>query len=154
MKKWNVCPYELSLDLAVWTDAVICDYNYVFDPRAHLRRFFGESKKGEYLFLIDEAHNLAERGREMYSALICKEDILKIRSKVKETGSKKLLRALEKCNRQLLEMKRECSDSFRVLPGPGALPYPWRDCRRSWRIIWKKYRKENCEKRCWNFISR
>lgn len=121
-EKWNVCPYELSLDLAVWTDAVICDYNYVFDPRAHLRRFFGESKKGEYLFLIDEAHNLAERGREMYSALICKEDILKIRSKVKETGSKKLLRALEKCNRQLLEMKRECSDSFRVLPGPGALP--------------------------------
>ena len=49
--------------MAVWVDAIICDYNYVFDPQAHLRRFFGEGNKGDYLFLIDEAHNLVERGR-------------------------------------------------------------------------------------------
>ena len=47
-------------------DAIICDYNYVFDPNAHLNRFFSEGKKGEYLFLIDEAHNLVERGRDVY----------------------------------------------------------------------------------------
>ena len=75
--KFNVCPFELSLDAAVWTDAVICDYNYVFDPNAHLKRFFSEGSGGEYLFLIDEAHNLVERGREMYSAVLYKEDFLK-----------------------------------------------------------------------------
>ncbi len=64
--------------MAEWVDAVICDYNYVFDPNAHLRRFFGEGMKGDFLFLIDEAHNLVERGREMYSASLYKEDVLKI----------------------------------------------------------------------------
>src|SRR5699024_8665586 len=58
-EKWQVCPFEMSLDAAAWSDAVICDYNYVFDPRARLKRFFGEGVKGNYLFLIDEAHNLA-----------------------------------------------------------------------------------------------
>ncbi len=67
-RKWQVCPHEMSLDVSLWVDAVICDYNYVFDPNAHLRRFFGEGIKGEYLFLIDEAHNLVERARKMYSA--------------------------------------------------------------------------------------
>ena len=57
-RKHEVCPFEMSLDVALWVDAVICDYNYVFDPNAHLRRFFSEGGKEDYLFLIDEAHNL------------------------------------------------------------------------------------------------
>ncbi len=63
----NVCPYELALDASEWADAVICDYNYVFDPDVALKRFFA-SGKGDYIFLIDEAHNLVERARTMYSA--------------------------------------------------------------------------------------
>ena len=63
-KKYMVCPFEMSLDVSNWADAVICDYNYAFDPQAHLKRFFSESGKGEYLFLIDEAHNLVERDRK------------------------------------------------------------------------------------------
>lgn len=74
-RKWNVCPYEMSLDLSTWMDAIICDYNYVFDLNASLRRFFGDGIKEDYIFLIDEAHNLVERGREMYTASICKERI-------------------------------------------------------------------------------
>lgn len=106
-RKWMVCPFELSLDVSLWVDAVICDYNYVFDPNAHLRRFFGEGTKGEYLFLIDEAHNLVERGREMYSAQIYKEDFLKVKRLVRyEDG--KLTGRLEECNKQLLALKREC----------------------------------------------
>lgn len=112
-KKWQVCPYEMSLDVSNWIDAVICDYNYVFDPQAHLRRFFGEGNQGEYLFLIDEAHNLVERGREMYSASIYKEDFLRIKKRV--TGRDvKLTKRLDNCNRQLLAMKRECED-YRIL---------------------------------------
>lgn len=112
-RKWQVCPFELGLDVSVWTDAIICDYNYVFDPNAHLKRFFGEGVKGDYLFLVDEAHNLVERGREMYSASLCKEDILRIRRRVK-TLDVRLARRLEECNRQLLELKREC-DGVTVL---------------------------------------
>lgn len=105
--KYQVCPYEMSLDVATWVDAVICDYNYVFDPNVYLRRFFGEGNQGNYVFLIDEAHNLVERGREMYSAVLYKEDFLKIKKLIKPY-SKKLERVLEKCNHQLLELKREC----------------------------------------------
>ena len=98
---------ELGLDISTWVDAVICDYNYVFDPNAHLTRFFGEGNKGDDLFLIEEAHNLVDRGREMYSARICKEDFLKIKRLVK-TEDVKLGKRLEECNRQLLSLKREC----------------------------------------------
>ena len=108
-RKWNVCPFEMGLDVSTWVDAVICDYNYVFDPNAHLKRFFGEGTKGDYLFLIDEAHNLVERGREMYSASICKEDFLKVKKLVK-TEDKKLTKRLDECNKQLLALKRECED--------------------------------------------
>lgn len=108
-EKYQVCPFEMSLDVSLWVDAVICDYNYVFDPNAHLKRFFSEGNKGGYLFLVDEAHNLVERGREMYSAEIYKEDILRIKRLVKAEDPK-LAKRLEECNRQLLEMKRECED--------------------------------------------
>ncbi len=106
-EKFHVCPFEMSLDVALWVDAVICDYNYVFDPNAHLKRFFSEGGSGDYLFLIDEAHNLVERGREMYSASIYKEDVLAIRRLVK-TEALKLAKRLDECNKQLLELKREC----------------------------------------------
>ncbi len=106
-RKWQVCPFEMSLDLALWADGVICDYNYVFDPNARLKRFFGEGVSGEYIFLIDEAHNLVERGREMYSAYVCKEEVLEVRKKVKERAPA-LARSLDKVNRQLLSMKKEC----------------------------------------------
>ena len=106
-EKFQVCPFEMSLDVSLWVDAVICDYNYVFDPNAHLKRFFSEGGSSNYLFLIDEAHNLVERGREMYSAAIYKEDVLSIRRLVK-TDAPKLAKRLDECNKQLLELKKEC----------------------------------------------
>lgn len=106
-KKHKVCPFEMGLDVSLWVDAIICDYNYVFDPNAHLKRFFSEGKKGEYLFLIDEAHNLVERGREMYSAVLYKEEFLQMKKAVRYE-SVKLTRQLAVCNQMLLEMKREC----------------------------------------------
>ena len=106
-KKHKVCPFEMGLDVSLWVDAIICDYNYVFDPNAHLKRFFSEGKKGEYLFLIDEAHNLVERGREMYSAVLYKEEFLQMKKAVRYE-SVKLTRQLAGCNQMLLEMKRGC----------------------------------------------
>lgn len=106
--KHHVCPFEMALDVSLWVDGVICDYNYVFDPNAHLKRFFSDGKKGKYLFLIDEAHNLVERGREMYSATLYKEDLLSVKKKVKEYH--KLTSQLDACNKILLGMKRECEN--------------------------------------------
>lgn len=112
-EKFQVCPFEMALDVAVWADAIICDYNYVFDPNAHLKRFFAEGTKGNYLFLIDEAHNLVERGREMYSASLYKEDILDTKKLVSKFNSK-LAKSLDECNRQLLILKKEC-ENYQIL---------------------------------------
>lgn len=71
-QKHGICPYELSLDLSEYCDIIICDYNYAFDPSVYLRRYFSDGgKKQRYVFLTDEAHNLADRVRNMYSASVC-----------------------------------------------------------------------------------
>ena len=109
-QRHNVCPFEMSLDMSLYADAVICDYNYVFDPNVYLKRFFADGLGAkDYIFLIDEAHNLLERGREMYSAALYKEDFLKMKKLVKKE-SPKLEKQLEKCNKELLVMKRECEN--------------------------------------------
>ena len=102
-----VCPFELCLDVASWSDNIICDYNYVFDPYVYLKRFFSEGVRGEYLFLVDEAHNLVERGREMYSAALYKEDFHAVKKIVKKHNGK-LARELSRCSRILLDYKRTC----------------------------------------------
>lgn len=83
--KHQVCPFELTLDASLFADAVVCDYNYLFDPTAKLQRFFGDGCDGNNIFLIDEAHNLLERGREMYSASLFKERIMELRREIKQT---------------------------------------------------------------------
>ncbi len=81
--KAGVCPYELALDLATFADAVICDYNYVFDPGAALSDYFAPGKDGNELVLVDEAHNLVERARDMYSAALDSARIASIRKKLR-----------------------------------------------------------------------
>lgn len=163
--KYQVCPFEMCLDMSLFADGIICDYNYLFDPHVYLKRFFGDGSEGNYIFLIDEAHNLLERGREMYSAPLIKEEFLEMKRELKETvvseledagetaqisgqmtmemtggsvleenadsptvknkktrkrsGKSILVRMgyadkmehhLEKCNKALLELKRECEN--------------------------------------------
>lgn len=112
-EKHNVCPFEMSLDVTLWSDAVICDYNYVFDPNVYLRRFFMSDKQEDYVFLIDEAHNLVDRAREMYSAVLLKDDFLIVKRLIKD-GNSKLIKQLDQCNKDLLKLKREC-DEFEVI---------------------------------------
>lgn len=123
-EKWQVCPFEMCLDLSVWVDGIICDYNYVFDPNVHLKRFFGENISGDHIFLIDEAHNLVERGREMYSAGISRQSLFALRKKIKKRFSK-LARTLEKANRQMKELEEDLAETgkgYQVLANPGVLP--------------------------------
>ena len=84
--KYKVCPFELTLDATLFADGIVCDYNYLFDPHARLQRFFGDgAASGDNIFLIDEAHNLLERGREMYSAVLFKEQFMELRRSIKQT---------------------------------------------------------------------
>jgi len=105
-QKYMVCPFEFSLDLSWWADCIIGDYNYVFDPQAQLRQFFIENENG-YVFLIDEAHNLVDRSREMFSAAISKTQFYELKKQYK--GKNKALdRILTKINRSFIEERKQC----------------------------------------------
>jgi Rad3-related DNA helicase len=142
--KHEVCPFEMCLDVTLWADSIICDYNYAFDPNVYLRRFFQGEKKNDYIFLIDEAHNLVDRAREMYSAVLYKKDFLSVKRLIKvgrtdqgggvplggkmaligsgmsmgnRTGigkSSAMEKRLEACNADLLKLKRECDNCRQV----------------------------------------
>ena len=108
-RRFRVCPFELGLDLSLHADAVIGDYNYLFDPRAYLRRYFAEGSRRDFCFLIDEAHNLVERGRDMYSASLRKADILALAKKVR-SHAPDIAKELMHLNRVMLALKRETGE--------------------------------------------
>lgn len=144
--KHKVCPFEFCLDMSLYADAIIGDYNYLFDPHVYLKRFFGENSGKNYVFLIDEAHNLLERGREMYSATLLKEEFLELK-RVLQEGAEEIeeqketkglsyktvlfgqgyaygmIKQLEKCNKEMLALKKECEDC-RILNSVESLVQP------------------------------
>ena len=119
--KHKVCPFEMSLDVSYWCDGIICDYNYLFDPDASLKRYFSDGAKGDYIFLVDEAHNLVDRARQMYSATLVKEDFLKCKNLVKDID-KRLASSLEKCNKYMLSLKRMCDKEYIIVDNCGTFP--------------------------------
>ena len=109
-KKHRVCPFEFSLDLSFWVDIIVCDYNYVFDPRAHLKRYFGDngensSSDRQYALLVDEAHNLVDRSRDMYSTEISKSAVLEQKRYFKNI-SKYLYKTLTDINKYFIDYKK------------------------------------------------
>ncbi len=120
----GVCPFEFSLDLARFADCIICDYNYAFDPRVFLRRFFGEDN-GVYSFLVDEAHNLVDRSREMFSAELHKAPLLALRRSL-NGQLPAVFRALNGINGWLLQARRSCDGAqnprSEAVPPLGLLP--------------------------------
>ena len=148
-EKHQVCPFEMALDAALFADAVICDYNYVFDPNVYLRRFFSTEKKGNMVLLVDEAHNLVERGREMYSARLVKEDFLAVKKIVKAMERhekrpevhyilRKFEKSLEAVNRVLLAWKKEC-DEFEVISDAGMLEFALLRVAGDYELVAKEY---------------
>ena len=107
-KKYRVCPFEFSLDLTVWSDCIICDYNYVFDPRVYLKRFFSDNN-GDYTILVDEAHNLVDRAREMFSAVLHKKPLLQLKRDIK-TIDNQMYKIINKLNAFMVSMKKLCNE--------------------------------------------
>ncbi|WP_418760568.1 ATP-dependent DNA helicase [Gemmiger sp.] len=106
-RKHKVCPFELGLDLSLWCDVVVGDYNYLFDPVVHLMRFFETA--GDYLFLIDEAHNLPGRARDMHSASLCKSAFYDAKKQLGK-GKSSLKNALTKVNNIFIEWRHRCEE--------------------------------------------
>jgi Rad3-related DNA helicase len=97
-----ICPFELSLDLASYSDIIVCDYNYVFNPTSYLKRYFDETDDSHDIYLlIDEAHNLIDRGRDMYSASLSKRSLLAAFKKLKKAKVKKLEKSIVKLKSDL-----------------------------------------------------
>ncbi len=108
-RRHRVCPFEFSLELSLWADCIVCDYNYAFDPRVYLRRFFLE-ETGDYTFLIDEAHNLVDRSREMFSAEIHKQPVLDVRRAIRK-ALPGIYKSLGKINAWMVKARKKCEKS-------------------------------------------
>ncbi|HPT71376.1 MAG TPA: ATP-dependent DNA helicase [Candidatus Cloacimonadota bacterium] len=106
--KHRICPFEFSLFMTLWADVIIADYNYVFDPRVYLRRFF-EVPQEPYVFLVDEAHNLPDRARDMYSAEMLEEDIKELKKAIGKTP-KDLVTALQRFVKFFRDMRKEMKE--------------------------------------------
>lgn len=104
-EEFTVCPFELSLELILWSDCVIGDYNYAFDPRVRLQRLFEESGQ-RHAILVDEAHNLVDRSREMFSAQLEKQPILALRRSLKDRVPR-IFRALGRVNAWMASTRRQ-----------------------------------------------
>lgn len=125
-EKWSMCPFELSLDLAEQADVVICDYNYAFDPRVRLKRFFLD--KGEYALLIDEAHHLPERAREMLSARVAQKDFAALRKALKaDEIARPAYEALFDILKAMKKLALECEDPSALEEPPEGLYQPMAD---------------------------
>lgn len=107
-RKHTVCPFELGLDLSLWSDVIIGDYNYLFDPVVRLQRFF--ESRGDYLFLIDEAHNLPDRARDMHSATLEKSAFYQAKKDLGK-GKSSLKTALNKVNTYFIEWRHRCEEA-------------------------------------------
>ena len=111
-QRYRVCPYELSLDLSLLCDVVICDYNYIFDPIIYFQRYFGdEGERGRYAFLVDEAHNLPDRAIDMYSASLSRNEIASVACALPPYDSE-LICELDGFIRLLDDSKALCYDNM------------------------------------------
>ncbi len=112
-EKHKVCPFEFALDISLWADCIICDYNYVFDPRVYLKRFF-LNNEGDYAFLVDEAHNLVDRAREMFSAQISKTAFFEARKAIKN-HQPQIAKVLGKINTYMISLRKQCTDDGYII---------------------------------------
>ena len=109
-KKYRLCPFEFSLDLSNLVDCIICDYNYVFDPRVSLKRY-SEEEYSSYAVLIDEAHNLIDRARSMFSATLDKAKVMETR-KILKYRDKTLYKILGEVNKEFLSIRNSDEEEF------------------------------------------
>lgn len=110
----QICPFEYELDLSLFSDIIICDFNYLFDPIVYMRRYFDEDNY-RMVGLIDEAHNLVERGRDMYSASIDYYEFKRMKNSLKDYNHKELKTAIRRINKLFKAYQEEKEEGYNLL---------------------------------------
>ncbi|MCF0108251.1 MAG: ATP-dependent DNA helicase, partial [Bacilli bacterium] len=110
----QVCPFELTLDLSLFSDVIICDYNYMFDPISYMKRYFDEDSS-HLLALVDEAHNLVDRSRAMYSMSISYDGFQQARKSFRHKKHVKMKREFSKLGKVFEELNDLYSDGDTVI---------------------------------------
>ena len=108
----QVCPYYLSQELARWADVVVGDYNYYFDTSALLHALTTE-QGWRVSVLVDEAHNMVERARQMYSATLDQADL----SALRRHAPGHLKKDLDRLHRSWQVLHRDQEADYAVHPG-------------------------------------
>ncbi|MBE6135822.1 MAG: ATP-dependent DNA helicase [Erysipelotrichaceae bacterium] len=121
-EEFMVCPFELELDLSNYIDVIICDYNYVFDPISYLKRYMDESRE-HYLLLVDEAHNLVDRSRSMYSESLKEEDFIKMKKSLRKKPLKRLKANFAKLSKRFNALKDEYNQEYNLISSIDDLTY-------------------------------
>ena len=108
----GLCPFELTLQMLPWVQVVICDFNYVFDPLVRLATLTDNTNR--QLLLVDEAHNLIDRARSMYSAELDRQSLKRAiadldKNSLQTKNLKALVRAIDRWS-------KECTDLETVHP--------------------------------------
>ena len=110
----NICPFEFQLDLSLYVDIVICDYNYLFDPMVYMRRYF-DADASHFIVLVDEAHNLVERGRDMFTVVLTSYSFEKMRKTLKGLDHKKMSSANKRLTKLFNELRSDFSEGSTII---------------------------------------
>lgn len=143
-RKYTLCPFELSLDVALFCDAIVCDHNYLFDPVVYLKRFFSEGP-GKYTFLVDEVHNLVDRARSMFSATLRKSLVMQVKRQLDKKLHKRLWNAVNAMNKEMISLNKELIESGETIHVSKADLAEWNESVLKFTFVAKEWLPQNTQ---------
>lgn len=143
-RKYTLCPFELSLDVALFCDAIVCDYNYLFDPVVYLKRFFSEGP-GKYTFLVDEVHNLVDRARSMFSATLRKSLVMQAKRQLDKKLHKRLWNAVNAMNKVMVSLNKVLIESGETIHVSKADLAEWNESVLKFTFVAKEWLPQNTQ---------
>ncbi|MBC1424929.1 ATP-dependent DNA helicase [Listeria seeligeri] len=143
-RKYTLCPFELSLDVALFCDAIVCDYNYLFDPVVYLKRFFSEGP-GKYTFLVDEVHNLVDRARSMFSATLRKSLVMQVKRQLDKKLHKRLWNAVNAMNKVMVSLNKELIETGETIHVSKADLAEWNESVLKFTFVAKEWLPQNTQ---------
>ncbi|EMX5415113.1 ATP-dependent DNA helicase [Listeria innocua] len=143
-RKYTLCPFELSLDVALFCDVIVCDYNYLFDPVVYLKRFFADGP-GRYTFLVDEVHNLVDRARSMFSATLSKSIIMQVKRELDKKTDKKLLNSVTAMNKIMISLNKQLAEENKMIYVKKEALADWNEAVLKFSYVAKDWLPKNTE---------
>ncbi|AHI54742.1 helicase C-terminal domain-containing protein [Listeria ivanovii] len=143
-RKYTLCPFELSLDVALFCDVIVCDYNYLFDPVVYLKRFFSEGP-GKYTFLVDEVHNLVDRARSMFSATLRKSLVMQVKRQLDKKLHKRLWKTVNEMNKVMISINKKLVEADETIYVNKAALTEWNESVLKFTFVAKEWLPKNAQ---------